>query len=300
MESGAKRKAGDGEDTEREGTETRRLVSPTPMDLGTPDLLIPPILAPGRHVLPSLGSITGALNSTRLSDPDSVPPLATPTPSPPEAKKLFSSKPADRGRRGVRGGARRRTASDPTGSPRAAQQNARGELVHRIFPLDFTAIPRELRVGRRPAYPYPFTGLVQPVDRDVVRGALVRSWEEEFYRQIDPTEGSVARVLQLHTIGRWLDGWRRSRITGEWMFFGRDPSPSRLRSETQLVGRQRGEAAARVQNEEKEGLSSSLAERRAKRLADEAAERAGEKGGWVRRYNLSYLDIFLRAGESDL
>ena len=49
----------EGEEMEREGSKTRRLRSPTPMELGTP------LSPPARGQLPSLGELAGALNSTR-------------------------------------------------------------------------------------------------------------------------------------------------------------------------------------------------------------------------------------------
>ena len=49
----------EGELMEREGSKSRRLLSPTPMELGTP------LSPPGRGQLPSLGELAGALNSTR-------------------------------------------------------------------------------------------------------------------------------------------------------------------------------------------------------------------------------------------
>ena len=93
----SKRKAQDEEDpTRREGSKARRLTSPTPMELGTPNTNI--ILTPGRQTLPSLGELTGAMNSTRLSDPESMAAMTAPrTPTPPRASR-FSSRPADRGR----------------------------------------------------------------------------------------------------------------------------------------------------------------------------------------------------------
>ena len=138
-------------------------------------------------------------------------------------------------------------------------------------------MPEELSAGVRPPFPYPFTGPVEDADRREVRQALVRDWETEYFRQLNPTVGSVARVLQLQAMGRWLDGWRRSRRTGNWLFFGRNPSPTRLTSETQLAGPLRGEAAARILNQEKEGEERAAAEERAGRHVNEAAARAGEK-----------------------
>ena len=133
------------------------------------------------------------------------------------------------------------------------------------------------RVGDRPAYPYPFTAPVLAADIRVVRTTLEGEWDDEVARQIGPTTGSVARVLQLRAPGRWSDGWRRSRRTGTWLFFGRNPSPTRLTTETQIRGNLRGEAAARLLNQEKEGEERGAAEERAGRHVNEAAARAGEK-----------------------
>ena len=226
------------------------------------------------------GETPGYIVVIRLSETELMPDLPLMTPSPGQDRRTrFSSRPADRGRgRGAGQDRRRRTSSEPAVSPASALYQPRSTTVHLYFPLDRGAtIPEELSAGVRPPFPYPFTGPVEDVDRREVQQALVRDWEKEYFRQLNPTVGSVARVLQLQAMGRWLDGWRRSRRTGNWLFFGRNPSPTRLISETQVVGNLRGAAAARILNQEKEGEERGAAEERAGRHVNEAAARAGEK-----------------------
>ena len=111
---------------------------------------------------------------------------------------------------------------------------------------------------------------------------LERDWTATMERQINPTVGSVARVMQLQTMGRWLDGWRRSRRTGQWLFFGPEADSDRIRDEVELAGRLRGEAVARVARQTMAREPRIEAEARtgeeAARAANRAARRAEETG----------------------
>ena len=106
---------------------------------------------------------------------------------------------------------------------------------------------------------------------------LERDWRATEERQINPTVGSVARVMQMQTMGRWLDGWRRSRFTGLWLFFGPGADPNRIQDEVELAGRLRGEATARVARQLVEKESRAEAEARTGENAVRAAERAARR-----------------------
>ena len=122
------------------------------------------------------------------------------------------------------------SGSSEPGEPAASQRDpAPGEglpigihsdMVHLVFPLNDVRVPVPLRAGTRPVHPYPFTGEVVEANRVVVRRVLEEAWIEEAARQRSPTVGSVASMLQLRTLWRWEQGWRRSRVTGQWLFMG--------------------------------------------------------------------------------
>lgn len=231
-----------------------RKVSPEPMEVGTPTL------DTRRRSSASINLMSSALSSTRLSDssgPATLPgprPCTVPLPdSPPAvftaAELPAKAKPATRGRRLTGATGRTRRKSEPP-SPASREFTMTADSVHEIFPTTERDIPMALTVGDRPPFPYPFTGSIDPANVPRVREALERDWTEEFLRQIDPTVGSVARILQLRAIGRWMDGWRRSRRTGEWLYLGPNPSPPILEEERERAGETMIRATARVRSEE--------------------------------------------------
>ena len=124
-----------------------------------------------------------------------------------------------------------------------------------------------------------------PTNRAAVMDELERDWTATRERQINPTVGSVARVMQMQTSGRWLDGWRRSRFTGQWLFFGPAADPNRIQDEVELAGRLRGEATARVARQTVERESRAEAEARTGEDAIRAAERAVRRAAEARSGN---------------
>ena len=177
---------------------------------------------------------------------------------------------------------RRRSSSEPPSptsgpSPASRMFNLVCSTVHDIFPMSFCPVPLELRVDTasnpRPDYPFPFTGRVMHEERNRVRMTLERDWTEEYLRQLNPTVGSVARTLQWRARGRYSAGWRRSRFSGEWLYFGPAPDPTRVADETEVVGRQRMEAAAMVDREVDRREDARWAEARAANFAQESALR---------------------------
>ena len=122
--------------------------------------------------------------------------------------------------------------------------------VHLIFPLDPDSQPPSwLRRGYRPDFPYPFTGAVARADREVVRRALERDWRQEAAQVDDATDVGVAALFQMRTFWLWENGWRRSRFSGNWGFYGSgddEDHQGRLNAETQMRGEERQRAQRRL------------------------------------------------------
>lgn len=97
-----------------------------------------------------------------------------------------------------------------------AQPNA----VHLVFPTDPNAVVLEyMSRGFRPVHPYLFMGHVAPLDRPTVRRALERAFREEAALLDDSTDISVTAVMQFRANFLWELGYRRSRFSGNWMYF---------------------------------------------------------------------------------
>ena len=245
-------------------SKSRRMTSPStePMEVGTPTHLVESPMA----------QINSVLNSTSLTD--QLPDLATPTPTPRRTRSRFNLQPTD-GMSRAASRPRRPTSAPPSPASEMFPLDCRS--VHDLFPLNFCPVPLELRVDTaanpRPDYPYPFTGRVREEDKKKVRNTLERDWTEEYLRQLNPTVGTLARTLQYRTQGRYTAGWRRSRFNGEWLYFGPAADPGALASETEVVGRQRVEAARLVDREVDQREEARWAEARAANFAKESVAR---------------------------
>ena len=94
------------------------------------------------------------------------------------------------------------------------------DFVHMVMPLDDVRVATSLRSGFRPLFPYPFMGRIRLEERPAVRLVLEAEWNAQAARLANPTVVQVASLVQLRTLWRWEQGWRRSRRTGQWIFLG--------------------------------------------------------------------------------
>ena len=126
-----------------------------------------------------------------------------------------------------------------------AQPNA----VHLVFPTDpANVVPDYMSRGFRPSPPYPFTGHVAPLDRPTVRRTLERAFREEAALLDDSSDIGVTAVMQFRANFLWELGFRRSRFSGNWMYFGDNTAQdyqAYLNAETEVRGRERSEARKR-------------------------------------------------------
>ena len=102
--------------------------------------------------------------------------------------------------------------------------------------MEEVEIPESLREFPRPEFPFPFTGPVEERNRGEIRASLEAEWRPEAARQRMPTVATVAALIQLRTLWRWEQGWRMSRINGNWIFIGNSQMDSfnrRLASKTE-------------------------------------------------------------------
>ena len=157
-----------------------------------------------------------------------------PRPGPPGA----SATPAQ-----AEGGA---AAAEPGPARRYLNQQT---TVHLIFPLDDVRVPPYLRRGFRPIHPYPFTGQVARANREEVRRTLELDWRAEAAGISDATDIGIAALMQIRALWYWEGGWRRSRFTGQWGFYGDSNDEDHqgyLNAESQVRGPLREEADRRI------------------------------------------------------
>ena len=128
------------------------------------------------------------------------------------------------------------------------------EVVHTIFPTEDVVLSAWARGAGgsgeiRPVFPYPFTGPVLAQHRETVRGTLETAWVTMAASLTNPTVADVSRLIQLATLWRWEQGWRRSRVTGDWLFMGdleAEDFHRRLATEEEDRSALRGQAMRRM------------------------------------------------------